>query len=259
MNIRHHFVRSISRIAARIFYSSSPPTGFRILMYHAVGTQAYGDRLGLFSISADKFRQQMTLLAKWKQGRIVDFSEHSLKLSGSSVAVTFDDGYQDNLSIAAPILINLGIPFTVFVCSEFVKKSIGGFLTPSNLRTLSALPGVKIGSHGASHIPLSRCDNKTLNNELVSSRSYLEDLIGRQIDAISYPYGAVDYRVRNAAFAAGYRIGACSMAGINKASRDCMLLSRTEIASMDDEKIFMQKLYGSWDWYRWRTKDPACL
>ena len=259
MNIRRLIARSISQVAASISYNSLPAAGFRVLMYHAVGTRAYGDDLGVFSVSEKQFRRHMTLLSGWKRGQVVDFSEGSLKLPGTSIAITFDDGYQDNLEIAAPILVNLGIPFTVFVSSEFVKNAKQGFLTPSSLKTLAQLPGVKIGAHGASHVALTQCNDKVLNQELLSSRFYLEDLLGSSVDVMAYPYGMADRRVRDAAIAAGYRIGACSMAGINQSSRDPMLLSRTEIVAMDDDRVFIQKLHGDWDWYRWRTQDPACL
>lgn len=35
-------------------------------------------------------------------------------------AVTFDDGYEDNLTVAAPLLKSMGIPATAFVVSEYV-------------------------------------------------------------------------------------------------------------------------------------------
>jgi peptidoglycan/xylan/chitin deacetylase (PgdA/CDA1 family) len=259
MNIRRLIARSISEVSAGLSYNSAPSAGLRVLMYHSVGTKAYGDSLGLFSVTEDQFHKQMTLLSNWNQGQIVNFSESSLRLPGTSIAITFDDGYQDNLDVAAPILIGLGMPFTVFVSSELVKNFNHGFLTPASLRSLAGLPGVKIGAHGATHIELSQCDDKILNQELLSSRLYLEDLLGSSVDLLSYPYGAVDRRVRDAAIAAGYSVGACSMAGINQPSRDPMLLSRTEIVAMDDDRVFMQKLHGAWDWYRWRTQDPSCL
>lgn len=259
MNLRRLLARTLSEMVAGISWTRPSPEGLRVLMYHAIGTPALGDSLGLFSMSPECFRRHMMLLAGWKQGRIVELDGDTLSGAGCRVAITFDDGYQDNLEVAAPILSEFRLPFTVFVTSEFVRNGKPGFLSPGTLRSLAALPGAKIGAHGASHIALTQCDDSTLRNELVSSRSYLEDVLGREVRTLAYPYGAADRRVRDAALAAGYRIGACSLAGVNKATRDPLLLARTEIVSFDSERVFAQKLHGDWDWYRWRTQDPACL
>jgi peptidoglycan/xylan/chitin deacetylase (PgdA/CDA1 family) len=256
---RRLIAKTISEAIACFYCADNPPQGFRILMYHAVGTPALGDRLGIFSLTPERFRRQMALLSAWKQGSVVGLSEKALLGGGIRVAVTFDDGYLDNLEMAAPILIELGLPFTVFVTSEFVRKGIAGFLSPSALRELAKLPGVQIGAHGANHIPLSQCDDSNLHNELVTSKHYLEDILGSEVRTLAYPYGSANRRVKDYALAAGYRLGACSLAGINQAERDPMLLSRTEILSFDNERAFCQKLHGCWDWYRWRSQDPACL
>lgn len=42
-------------------------------------------------------------------------------LSRTSVAITFDDGYRDQLTVAAPLLAAHGYPSTVFVSSAFVS------------------------------------------------------------------------------------------------------------------------------------------
>lgn len=259
MNVRRLVTRSISEISALVSCARPPVQGLRVLMYHAIGTPALDDRLGLYSLSVERFRRQMTLLSMWHHGKVVDLTKSELANKGCRVAITFDDGYLDNLEVAAPILTDLGLPFTVFVTSDFVRTSKSGFLTPATLRTLAELPGVRIGAHGATHIALSGCDDQTLKTELRVSREYLEDIVGYQINTLAYPFGAADQRVKNAALEVGYDLGACSMAGINRSEREPLLLARTDVVSYDDTRTFLQKLHGDWDWYRWRTKDPACL
>lgn len=258
MNLRRLLTRTISETVAGVSWLRPSAGGLRVLMYHAIGTPALGDTLGLFSLSPERFRQHMVLLAGWTQGQVVAFDAPATTGTGCRVAITFDDGYLDNLEVAAPILSELGLPFTVFVTSEFVRNGKAGFLSPDALRTLAALPGAQIGAHGANHVALTQCDQATLHNELTSSRHYLEDVLGCEVRTLAYPFGAADRRVRDAALAAGYRLGACSMAGINLPERDQLLLARTEIVSLDSERVFAQKLHGDWDWYRWRTQDPVC-
>ena len=259
MNLSRLLARTISETVSGVSWLRPSTDGLRVLMYHAIGTPALGDTLGLFSLSPERFRQHMALLAGWTQGQVVAFDAAATTGTGCRVAITFDDGYLDNLEVAAPILSELGLPFTVFVTSEFVRNGKAEFLSPDALRNLAALPGAQIGAHGANHVALTQCDEVTLHDELTSSRHYLEDVLGGEVRTLAYPYGAADRRVRDAALAAGYRLGACSMAGINPPERDQLLLARTEIVSFDSERVFAQKLHGDWDWYRWRTQDPACL
>lgn len=259
MNLRRLMARTISETVAGVSWLRRPADGLRVLMYHAIGTPALGDTLGLFSMSPERFRQHMALLAEWQPGRVAAFDAAAITGTGCRVAITFDDGYLDNLEVAAPILVELRLPFTVFVTSEFVRNGKPGFLSPDALRTLASLPGAQVGAHGANHTALTQCDDPTLRNELTSSRQYLEDVLGREVRTMAYPYGAADCRVRDAALAAGYQLGACSLAGINPSERDPLLLARTEIVSFDSARVFAQKLHGDWDWYRWRSQDPACL
>ena len=259
MNLRRLIAQSISQTVACARWMHQPAKGLRVLMYHAIGSPALGDTLGIFSLKPERFKQQMLLLSGWAQGQVVELAEAALIGSGHRVAITFDDGYLDNLEVAAPILNELKLPFTVFVTSEFVRSGKGGFLSPAALRNLATLPGARIGAHGANHLPLTRCDDANLHRELTSSRHYLEDVLGKEVRELAYPFGAADTRVRNAAQRAGYTLGACSFAGINHPERDPLLLTRTEIVSFDSRRVFVQKLHGDWDWYRWRTQDPACL
>jgi len=233
--------------------------GVRILMFHAIGSRAYGDEKGIFSISPSIFREQMALLRDWKDIKITTLTPEFLITTNNNIAITFDDGYADNADVAAPILADFGIPFTIFVTTNFVRQSRRGFLSPSALRDLAAVEGLTIGAHGHSHIALAECDDQTLMNELTTSKKYLEDLLGMGIDHMSYPYGSVNQRVKAATAKAGYCLAASSHAGLNAPTRDPLLLQRTEIHSIDNVDRFRRKLLGDFDWYRWRHKDPARL
>lgn len=255
--LRNIVTRGIAELSSLARAGLPPRTGLRVLMYHSVGSRAVGDQLGLYGIAPALFAEHMNALATATGIKTVVLADGFATGAETRVAVTFDDGYRDNLHVAAPLLQQHRIPFTVFVCTGFMRDPSGNFLTPAELRELASLPGVTIGSHGATHAPLTGLDDHALRNELVSSKATLEDATGRAVNAISYPHGAVNRRVRDAAAAAGYTTGACSRFDINDAKRDPLLLCRTDIHASDDARIFRQKLHGDWDWYKWRNRDPA--
>jgi len=170
------------------------------------------------------------------------------------IAITFDDGFKDNLYVVAPILLKHNIPFTVFVTAGFVDADSSMYLNKAELKELSELQGVTIGSHGMSHCPLTQLDDHDLRAELVESRSRIEDIIGRKVEILSYPHGKVNRRVLDCAIESGYRLGAGSRFGTNLKNRDFMLLRRTEIWGTDSQDIFQQKCVGAWDWYGYYQK-----
>lgn len=221
--------------------------GFRVLLYHAVGSRL-GHNPYDISIGPALFEEQMAILASRDGVSVVGFQEGEGGQPGHQIAVTFDDGYKDNLYVAAPILLKYRIPFTVFVTSAVLDKLGSPYLAAAELRQLVDLPGVSIGSHGATHVPLTTCDDATLWQELNGSRCSLEDAIGRPVTAISYPHGSVNGRVLAAARRAGYSAGACSRSNINGSVRNPLLLCRTEVVAADSARIFLQKLSGAWDW-----------
>jgi peptidoglycan/xylan/chitin deacetylase (PgdA/CDA1 family) len=233
-----------------------PRRGFRILLYHSVGSSLAHDTYG-FSIAPALFKEHMTRLSVHPRATLCGLEPGPLEAGGLRVAVTFDDGYKDNLYRAAPVLIEHGVPFTLFATAAFIKSGDPDHLTPAELRELAGLPGVTIGSHGMTHAPLAECDDRTLWEELDGSRRFLEDLIGKPVRTLSYPHGSTSRRVVEAARRAGYLVGACSRSDINGPGRDPLLLCRTEIVAADSPRVFEQKLAGAWDWGRWRRRDPA--
>ncbi len=109
------------------------------LYYHRVNVLE--NDYNLLSVSPVRFRQQMLYLKQHYQ--IVRFEEDWNALDSDAVAITFDDGYLDNLQYAVPILEELEIPATIFVSTGTMEQDrelwwdeleslllVGGSFTP---------------------------------------------------------------------------------------------------------------------------------
>ena len=95
--------------------------GALILGYHRITTVPH-DQYEI-CVSPKHFAQQMDVLSKY--ANVISLSKlvRCLKegtLPLRSVAVTFDDGYADNLYEAKPVLENFRTPATFFVCTEYL-------------------------------------------------------------------------------------------------------------------------------------------
>ncbi|MEU9336755.1 polysaccharide deacetylase family protein [Streptomyces sp. NPDC048290] len=127
------------------------------------------------------------------------------------VGLTFDDGYADFTEQALPLLRRFGCGATLFV----LPGRFGGdnawdplgprkpLLTEAGVRR-AADDGIEIGSHGLTHLDLTRVDDANLTAEVTDSRARLTALTGAPVTGFCYPYGTVDARVVGAVRTAGY-------------------------------------------------------
>lgn len=110
--------KSISRwIRARIL------GGALILGYHRIARTS-GDTYEV-CVSPEKFAEHLEVLRKQTHPLSISKLVQHLKtgsLPPRSVAVTFDDGYADNLYEAKPLLEKYEIPATIFVCTGNLGK-----------------------------------------------------------------------------------------------------------------------------------------
>lgn len=251
ISVKNLIYQAASGLYKTLRFSGREPQGLRVLMYHAVGSAVEGDSNKLYNIAPELFKNHLLCLLQKHKNSMASLQDAVAQEASNKIALTFDDGYSDNLYIAAPLLVKYGIPFTVFACTGYISGGKAGFLSAQELRELDQLPGVSIGSHTINHLHLTQCRNDVLKNELAGSKAYLEDTLGHEVSMLSYPHGDVDQRVRDEAENVGYKIGATSNFDCNPSGRDLLLLSRTDIWANDDVLTFEQKLRGDWDWRRW--------
>ncbi len=183
-----------------------------VFMYHSVAP--YDEDPFEVTMTPERFEQQMRWLRRRGLRGVSMEALLTARASGQDaglVGLTFDDGYQDFVTHALPILQRFGFTATMFV----LAGRLGGsnewsrpgpnkaLLTAEQVREI-ALAGVEVGSHGLEHVSLLKTDDAKLRDETVRSREILEELLGESIPGFCYPYGYLDSRVVDAARAAGY-------------------------------------------------------
>jgi peptidoglycan/xylan/chitin deacetylase (PgdA/CDA1 family) len=108
----------LKRYIRRLFTDRGGPV---ILMFHRIADPAC-DPWGL-SVVPSRFEEQISGLKAWRIPLCMNDFVKQLEdgtLPQLAVAVTFDDGYVDNLRVAKPILEAIGVPATVFLTTGYL-------------------------------------------------------------------------------------------------------------------------------------------
>jgi peptidoglycan/xylan/chitin deacetylase (PgdA/CDA1 family) len=101
----------------------APSSRPMILMYHRVST-TWHDPWTL-NVSPENFAEQLEVIVRTRH--VMSLREffqrfRSNTLPRGAVAITFDDGYADNLHVAAPILKRFDVPATLFITTGYLDR-----------------------------------------------------------------------------------------------------------------------------------------
>jgi peptidoglycan/xylan/chitin deacetylase (PgdA/CDA1 family) len=124
--------------------------------------------------------------------------------------LTFDDGWLDALTVAAPLLHRLGVRATFYVnpgrwgaMHHVVTGDAARLLTADDATALVAA-GMELGAHSLHHDDLRTLGDDELLADLSDCRTAIEAVSGGPCRTLAYPFGAYDARVQDAARKAGY-------------------------------------------------------
>jgi len=170
------------------------------------------------SVSAGQFRAHLRWLKRlgYQTVSLADYPErlrNHQPFPSKSFAITFDDGYEDVLTLGLPILQEMGFTAAVFA----VPGEFGGLnrwddgkarlMTEDQLRRLQKA-GITIGAHTCSHVHLPQVSSDIAQREIAESKMKLEQTLGQAVTLFAYPYGeyneAAEEAVRGTGFHAAF-------------------------------------------------------
>ncbi|HEY7149123.1 MAG TPA: polysaccharide deacetylase family protein [Gaiellaceae bacterium] len=182
------------------------------LAYHGVDDVPLRRDPDHLFVRPQDLRRQIDKLRAWGY-ELVTFGDLAADVRPGRVALTFDDGLVDNLTMLAPILRELGAPATVFVVSGWLGQPHPSatwtrIVSADELRELRDA-GLEVGGHSATHADLSALSYEDALEELSRGKKELEDVLGEPVEVAAYPYGRTSSDAIRAARDAGFR-AACS-------------------------------------------------
>jgi peptidoglycan/xylan/chitin deacetylase (PgdA/CDA1 family) len=175
------------------------------------------------------------------------------------IAITFDDAFRSVVENALPEVMKRNIPITIFVPSGYlgmkptwIPEPIGKYdgevvLTSDELRCL-AMEGVSIGSHTVNHLNLTIEEDDIVKHEISDSKEQLQQVIGKEINMLAFPFGGYDERALRLSKAAGYRRVFSNLPRTVTATDETNFLGRIGVDPDDWLWEFRLKIRGAYQW-----------
>ncbi len=175
-------------------------------------------------------------------------------LPDNAVAITLDDGFEDNYTNAYPLLKKYQIPATIFLTSGLMGgtnqwMSKRGFPERKmlNWQQIEEMNRgeISFGAHTVSHPKLSALSTEASRKEICQSKQTIEERLGGACQHFAYPYGLFTDETSNIVEKAEFTLACSTRSGFNNSERDPFILHRIEVYGTDPVWKLKQKMtYG---------------
>jgi peptidoglycan/xylan/chitin deacetylase (PgdA/CDA1 family) len=184
------------------------------------------------------------------------------------VVLTFDDGFRNFLTAAAPLLAERRMPATVFLitdrasddlgdekCSSWTPEDDTRHLSWAEAHELKVTRQVEFGSHTCSHSGLLTLSQDDIEHELLHSLRDLGAQLSIDQPALSYPKGQYSTLLAEDARKVGYACAVTTDGAPNEPDHDLFTLGRTLIGDGDNIASLAVRVSGL-RWWLTRLRAP---
>ncbi len=201
--------------------------GVPVLYYHSVDQNADNE----VTITPEMLEKQLKYINDNKFTTITirelyDYLKNNKPIPEKSIVITFDDGYMNNYTEAFPILKDLNMKATIFCVGNSLDGSY--YLSHEAIKEMSDY-GIDIESHTVNHVHLDTLSYDEQLLELKKSKEILENITGKEVLSIAYPFGDYNTDTVKAAKQAGYSLGFTTNLGLSDRSDNIFELDRIYI------------------------------
>jgi peptidoglycan/xylan/chitin deacetylase (PgdA/CDA1 family) len=116
-----------------------------------------------------------------------------LQIYTKPVILTFDDGFLDFYTNAFPLFKKYNMKASLYIVNNFT--TLGGYCNIEQIKEMQDSGLIDIQSHTVSHRKLATLSLDEIKTELIDSKKYIKENIGKDSTVICYPYGSYDKRV----------------------------------------------------------------
>jgi peptidoglycan/xylan/chitin deacetylase (PgdA/CDA1 family) len=227
----------------------------RVLMYHLITPPVPGGRYRGMRVSPEDFEWQL----QWLVANGFHFATMSELANAPTkprtVAITFDDGYEDNYLAAFPLLAKYSAKATLYLvaergdgCDWSAKKKAhhnsGELVREPKLSdaqvTEMLTSGVfELGAHTLTHANLATLDAAEKRREIAGSMEWLEHKFGVRVRSFAYTFGIWDSTDRETVRNAGFTTAVTTDAGIDPLPfPDPLAIRRIKISGKENRLAF---------------------
>ncbi|MBI3563132.1 MAG: polysaccharide deacetylase family protein [Gammaproteobacteria bacterium] len=155
-----------------------------------------------YTIDAAVFRQILSLIAELdKKTATTGIISNTGSFDSNRVILSFDDGWMTDYTIATPLLGEFNMSAAFFIVTDFIGKD--SYLTAMQIKAMHQA-AMDIQIHGKTHEFLTLLNNDEIIAQLQYAKNFTEDLLGKNIDSLSFPGGRGDDRVIDIATSLGF-------------------------------------------------------
>lgn len=232
----------------------------RILMYHMVSDPQPGAKFNGLRVSPAMFEKQLRWLKQndWQFVTVNELISNSTNLRKKTVALTFDDGFEDNYTHAFPLMKKYGAKGTLYLVinrhnNDWSTKKKAHHnsgelvgepkLSDEQVHEMVTSGVFEIGGHTTNHVNLAVTDKQAKIEEMGQSKQQLEKTFNTPINSFAYPFGIYTKEDPQLAAELGYSNAVLAEGGIESQLQDNLFrLRRVKISGKDNFLAFKLRM-----------------